>query len=878
MPRTPRLARLLLGLFLKGDQRRALILGDLAEDFGTTTIARGLVAARREYWMGVAQIMFAFTLEGGRAVVADLLQDIRIALRSFSKNPGFTASVVITLAVGIGATTSIFSVADATLLRPLPFRDPDRLARLYSTNSLRSEFDNPTAGATYLDWKDHNEVFEDLAGFRSFSFNSLDGDFPERVDGLSVTANFFAILEPKTVIGGLPVGTSTSPNTVVISYDYWVGRFGKSPDIVGIPVRLDGSEYSVAAVLAAEFSFPGDPKVFVVSPFRVPVSPVEHQDLSSDRSAQFMSVVGRLSDGISIEAAQSAMGSVALALASEYPETQEGEGIRIVPLHGDFVGETRGTLYLLLAASALVMAIACANVANLASVRTSKRGHELALRLAIGARTGRIRRQLLTESLLLAALGIGPGIALAAWSTRGLLALAPPGLVLFDRVDVNLRVFAFSVVLALVSGAVVGLLPSLGLARRKGSRLENSLRSVRQGDHLHGRLRDAAVVSEVGLSLLLLVSAGLMIRTIQNLESTDPGFVSEGVLVASLSLPESTYSDDDAGAFYAEALDRIRGLRGVALASTILTLPIDWALRGTFGFSLENQIDTEEVKAAGYQITGTDYFRTLRIPILRGRDFYESDTRESGLVVVVNDRFVRQFSPEQEVIGRRLTFWGDPDDPETAWATIIGVAADAAKEGLDRPPVAEVFIPQRQAPMRQATFVVRTEGNPELIIPDVRRVIRSIDPLVPLFDVVRFDEIVSMSLASRRFRMVLLTVFAGAAVAMAAVGLFGVVSYSVSRRMREIGIFRALGAPTPLILRQVIMSGLGRVGIGIALGTIVSIGAVQLLASQVYGVSLSDPTVYLGAVVSLGLLSVAACVVPAVRASRIDPVHTLREE
>jgi putative ABC transport system permease protein len=547
----------------------------------------------------------------------------------------------------------------------------------------------------------------------------------------------------------------------------------------------------------------------------------------------------------------------------------------VVSLQEDLVGDFRPTFIVLLGAVGLVLLIACANVANLLTIRATRRRRELAVRISLGAGLPRIRRQLMTEAVTLAVLGGVPGFLLAIWGTRALIAVAPAGIPRLSEVAVDPRILGFSVLITLATGLVFGLAPMVGLSG-KGASL--TLRDARTRARTE-RLRDLVVVTEIALSLLLVIGAGLMLRTLRVLNATDPGFDPSRVLVAHVSLPASEYEEAAAqAAFYSDALTRIRALTGVESASTILTLPMHWAIRGTFHFSIYGRAaDAQRDFLAGYQSTSPDYFRTLHIPVLRGRAIEESD-REDGLgVVVINEAMARRYWPASDPLGQRITFWGDPDDPDTEWATIVGVVGNTVKEGLDQAPEPEAYIPVTQAPMSRSSFVVRTVGDPYALATAVRSAIKDVDPNLPLYGLMSMDDVLASSLDQRRFRLLLLGIFAVAALALAAIGLYGVISFSVSQRTREIGIRMALGADRDTVVGHVVRQGLSRVMIGLGIGALCSLALARAIASQVFGVRATDPLTYLASSLLLAFVALAACLAPAIRAARVDPAVAVRE-
>lgn len=903
--RPPRLATALLRLVVPRGWTGDSLEGDLEEEF-VRRRTRSALRARLWYGWAVVQIAAAYLVhrlraEGRTAPRAagpgggpphpphepratarpgsHVLQDLRFALRGLRRAPAFTVVAATTLALGIGAATAMFSVADTVLLRPLPFSHSDRLVHVWVTRPRDDEWRGVVSGATFLDWKRDADAFEGIAAYRRIDYNLQTEEQPERVSGVSITTDFFRVLRPSVALGRLPTpdDEASAAGAVVLSDALWRRRFGADPGVIGASLTLNGEPHPVVAVLPRAVGFPERTELYVVSPFRVPADPLSSQDLSTDRGAGYLSVVARLADGVSLEAAQAEVNVLSEALARDYPDTKANEGAVVVALRDDLVRDLRPTLLLLLGAVGLVLFIACANVANLLTVRASRRRQELALRISLGAGLGRIRRQLLTESVVLALCGGVPAFLLASWGTRLVVALAPDRIPRLTEVGMNTGVFAFGLLATLVTGLAFGLAPMVGL--EEGTAASTLRGTGRRGRARPDLLRSVVVVTEVALSLLLVVGAGLMIRTFRALDRADPGFDPSDVLVAHVSLPQPKYEETERqAAFYAASLEKIGAIPGVVSASSITTLPMHWAIRGTLIFEIEGRpSDPEQPPLAAYQPASPGYFRTLRIPLLRGRDFEASDREDAPPVAVINDAAARRYWPDADPLGARITFWGDADDPDTEWATIVGVVGNTVKEGLDRPPEPEVFLPVGQVALSRASFVVRTQGDPYAVAAAVRGAVQSVDPQIPLYGLLSMEDVLADSLAQRRFRMQLLGGFAAAALLLAAIGLYGVVSYSVSQRTREIGIRMALGAERHGVIGHVVRDGLGLVTLGLVIGVGASLGLRRLVAGQVFGVRATDPATYVGAALLLLLVAFLACLVPAARAARVNPVAAVRD-
>lgn len=894
--RPPQIAAALLSVVAPKGWAGASMAADLEEEYHKRCL-RSPLKARAWYWKAVAQVLLAYGWErlhrrssegdvrrdpegaAGSTAGALLLQDFRYALRGFRHTPGFTVVAALTLALGIGAAASVFSVADAVLLHPLPFPHAGRLVQVWVTRPARGDYREVASGPTYLDWAHEAHSFSGLAAYRRINFNITGGERPERVVGLSITPNFFRVLGVSAALGRLPAPDDADRGaaSVVLSDALWRSGFGADPGVLGRTLILNGKPRTVVAVLRPGIAFPEGTRLYAPSPYRVPMAPLEDTDLSTDRGSGYLSIVGRLAYGVSVEAAGAEMTALAQAEARAYPDTNAKKGARVVSLLDDMVGDLRPTFFVILGAVGLLMLISCANVANLLTVRAARRRRELAVRVSIGASLGRVRRQLMTESVVLALLGGVPGFLLSLAGTRALVRLAPAGIPRLASVGVDPRVLGFALLATLVTGLLFGLAPMVGL---KETATAGVLRTTNAGGGRAALLRDGVVVVEVALSLVLVVGAGLMLRTFRALDAVNPGLDPRGVLVAHVTLSDAKYKDDAAMiSFYDEALQRIRAIPGVRRASTVLTLPMHWAVRGTFGFSIQGRApEAGDEFVAGYQVVSPGYFATLRIPVLRGRAIEASDRQDAPLVAVVNEAMARRYWPTGGVLGARITMWGDPADSATQWATVVGVVGNTAMDGLDKAPPPQMYIPMVQGPMNASTFVLRTDGDPYLLAPALRRAVAEVDPDLPLYGVRSMLDVVADSLAQRRFRMLILSLFAGTALLLAAVGLYGVISFSVAQRTREIGIRMTLGAARDSVVGRVVAQGLGRVGFGIILGLFASLSSQRLIASQIFGVSATDPVTYAAAALLFAVVAVAASAIPAARAARVDPVIAVRTE
>ena len=819
---------------------------------------------------------------GPWSTVADMGQGLRLTLRTLRKAPLFTAATILVLALGIGASTAIFSVVDGVLLQALPYPNAERIVRVYSTDedSDRENF----SGADLLDLRGQSEAFSIVAGYNVLNMNLVEQDGPRRLRGVSVTSDFFNLFGVDAYLGrtlsstlDLPGG----PRVVVLEHGLWQSAFGGDPKIVGSSVELNDEIFEVVGVMPPGFDYP-NVALWTSSQYVVPDPPFDFgEDPGGDRGSEYIDAVGLLAESASLDEAQSEMSLIANRLSEEYPETNRGDGIVLLPLRKAITEEVRPALNVLLGAVGVLLLIACANVANLLLARASSREGEIAVRRALGARPARLVGQLVTESTVLALVGGALGTLLAVWGTSALLALAPDGIPRVSEVGVDPRFVAFAVLISLVTGVVTGLLPAAQSARRdlRGSSLFSGSRQA--GSFGRSRLRRALVMGEVAFSLLLLVGAGLMVRTLLALNRVDPGFQPERTIAANASLPQPKYSDDDeVRAFTQGVLERVRALPGVQSAGMVLSLPIRYAISGNLYLYVDGReppTSEEERPTAGFQLATPGYFETLGIPLRAGRLLEESDNQTAPQVAVVNEALARLFWPGESPIGERVS-WSDPSAGDVEWTTIVGVVGNALQRGLDRDPRPEVYRPYVQAPMPYLTLVVRTQADASTLSNVLRGAVQEVDPQVPLWGVATMEEILVESLGWRRFTMTLLGAFAAAALLLAAVGLYGVLSYAVAERSKEIGIRMALGARSEQVVRQVVREGFVLAAVGLVIGAGMALALGRLMSSLIFQVESTDPITFLAGGAIILCVAVAACGLPARRAAKLDPIVVLRDE
>jgi putative ABC transport system permease protein len=806
-------------------------------------------------------------------------QDLRYGARMLWKTPGLTLVAVIALTLGIGANTALFTVVNAVLLRSLPYADGERLAIVWEhRRSGTGNSQNVINLGNFYDWKDQNSVFVDMAAFFDFNTNLTSDGEPEELPGQIATTNLFNVLGVNAFQGRtfLPDdGKPGQPNVVVISYNLWQRRFGGAP-VLGRQVTLNNRQNTIVGILPPEVGWYVQ-KGSMINQAPEIWSPWQVSNELRERHGRFARAVARLKPGVTVAQAQNEMSIIGARLEQQYPEFNTNWGVNVVPLRTQFTGQIRKPLLILLGAVGCVLLIACANVANLLLARASSRKKEIAVRAGLGASRGRIARQLLTESVLLSLIGGAFGLLLAWWGTRALIALSPAGLMDLRNVSVNLRVLAFTFGLTLLTGIVFGLVPALEAARFDlNESLKEGGKNVGAGSRSH-RLRSGFVVLQVALALVLLVGAGLFMKSLSHLRAVDPGFNPNNLLTMRITLPLQKYGEDaKAMDFFSRALEQIRALPGVEAVGAINTLPFTGPHSGT-SIEIEGQpkLPPGQELSTGICVTDENYFKAMQIPLKRGRLFTPEEAREMRHVVVVNETFVRKNLPGQEPLGKRVTINMKDENVPTE---IIGVVGDTKHLGLDTETEEMAYWPQPELVYVYMTIVIRTQGEATSIAPAARNVIRNIDPAQPIGEVSTMEGLLAKSVARSRFNAVLLSVFSLVAMVMAAVGIYGVMSYSVQQRTHEIGIRMALGAQRTDVLRLVVKQGviLGLVGVGA--GLLASYGLTRLIVSLLFEVAATDASTFAAVAGGLFLITLIACYLPARRATRVDPLVALRYE
>jgi putative ABC transport system permease protein len=799
-----------------------------------------------------------------------LIQDFRYALRQFRKSPGFAAVTVITLALGIGANTAVFSVVDQVLLHPLPYPDSDRIVRVSQTfKGLSTDDASP---ANYLDWVSQDHVFAEMAASRGWQGSLSTGDRPERVRGSMTTPSFFPLFGVAPILGrGLEPSDARPGNdhVVVLGYGLWQRYFAADRAIIGRDIDLDGEQYNVVGVMPPNFSADEYGELWLPSPWGVPTQPlVPDKDPRQFRGRDYLDVWARLKPDVTLQQARAELDTIGRRLEKQYPDSNGDVGVSFLPLHEYIVGEIRPVLLVLLAAVVMVLLIVCANVANLLLARATARAKEISIRTALGASRRRLLRQLLTESVLLALVGGFLGLLLAALAVPALLALSPPDIREFKQIGINREVLAFSFLASLVCGVVFGLIPALQSSR---SHPNESLKEGERGSTGNpGRTRSALVIAEVGLSLVLLVGAGLLVKSFARLMEVNAGFDPDHLLTFNLALPSSADRVRQL-AFYQQVVQRLQALPGVQAVGAVSRLP----LSGGNSSRSFNVPGVEKDYSADIRVSTPDYFSAMRIPLLKGRSFSESDLESSLNLAVVTDALARTVFPGQDPIGKQITHFG-PDD---LTLQIIGVVGNVRHVGLNADPHAEIYQLLGQAQWPSMFVAIRSAtSDPTSVTSAAQNVIWSVNKDVPLANVRTMQDVIANSVQRRKFSMLLLSIFAAVAMLLAAIGLYGVMSYSVAQRAHEIGIRMALGARRPDVLVLVVKQGMALALMGIAAGAVLSLAMTRLISGMLFGITATDPLTFAGVAALLGTVALLANYLPARRASKVDPMVALRYE
>jgi putative ABC transport system permease protein len=810
-------------------------------------------------------------------MLSDLRQDLRYGFRMLLKNPAFTAIAVLALALGIGANTAIFSVVNTLLLRPLPYKDPSRLVVIWENATHLGFPKNTPSPANFLDWQKQNTLFEGMAAFAERSFNLTGVGEPERLDGRRVSANLFDLLGVKPIIGRTFVPDEDKPGTkvAILNETLWKRRFGSDAGIVGRAIALNGESYTVVGVLPASVRLPsfGNWRDQVWVPLAFPA------EEAASRGSHFLEIIGRMKPGVALEQARAEMETIAARLAQQYPEHNTRIGSVVVPLHEEIVGNMKPALLILLGAVAFVLLIACANVANLLLARAAVRQKEIALRLALGADRARLTKQLLVESVMLSLLGGIVGLGLAYAGLQVLLRFIPPDVAHAETIGIDGKVLGFTLLVALVTGLVFGLAPASQAAHFN---LNDTLKEGGRdsGAGVRGkRLRSILVIAEVAVSFILLIGAGLLINSFMHLRNLDPGFRADHLLALNIDLSETKYPDNARRtAFFDEVVRRVQALPGVRSVAVAGNLPLTYnGDSGPIGVEGIPDPPPDQRPDVIYRAIGPGYFSTMGIPLVRGRDFNDQDSLDKDATVVVSEKTVRHYWPNTDPIGKRLKVGSTTSDGP--WRTVIGVVKDVRQNDFVAEPKMQMYFTYRQLrSLMPNALVVRTAVDPMSVATSVRNAIWAVDKDQTVANVDSMEHIVAGAVARQRFSMLLLAIFAGVALVLAAVGIYGVMSYSVAQQTREIGIRMALGAQRSDVLKMTVKQGLKLVGLGLVIGLVAAFILTRVMATLLFGITATDPLTF--ASISLVLLAVAilASYIPALRATKVDPMIALRAQ
>ena len=807
--------------------------------------------------------------------MATFWKDLRFGVRSLARTPALTVAALIALALGIGANTAIFSVLDGVLLEPLPYPRSERLVMLIDSNPEAGFPRFSSSPPNVVDWREQSRSFQGLAGFTGASLNlTAPGTTPERLSGAAVTAGFFRTVGVEPLLGRGFEDAEDRPGAekvVVLSHDLWARRFGSASDVLGRRITLDGEARTVVGVMPEGFAFPRrETEAWV---------PLAMEITETLRGAHFLGVVARLRDGVTLEAARTEMDTIAARLAEEHPDSNKGWGVNVVPLREVVVEDIRPALLVLMATVAIVLLIACANVANLLLARMAAREREVAVRSALGAGRWRLLRQFLTESVLLGLGGGALGLALGVWGTRVLVALNADNIPRAAAIGVDTTVLGFTLALALVTGLVFGVVPALQASKAD---LQDALKEGGRGQAGGAgarRARSVLIVAEVAAAIVLLVGAGLLLRSFVGLQRISPGFDPAGVMTLQVSLPDAQYPErEDQAAFYRALMERVAAVPGVEAAGAGFPLPLSGS-NYVLDFAVEGRPapGPNESPSSHIRFVTPGYVRAMGIPLLRGRPLADTDRTDTPRVALINQTMAERWWPGEDPLGERFTF-NDPTSPDAEWIEIVGVVGDVLHDDLAQDPDAETYISDYQTPQGTAVVVARTDGDPLTLAGGLEAAVRETDPDMPVYRVRTLEEVVEGSLSDQRFNATLLGVFALLALVLASVGVYGVVSYSVTRRTHEMGLRMALGAERSAVRRLVVIQGMRLVALGVVLGLAGSLLLTRFLKGMLYGVGTTDVATLVTVPLVLLAVALVATVLPAARATRVDPVVALRSE
>jgi len=808
-----------------------------------------------------------------------IIKDIRYGVRGLLKHPGFTAIVVITLALGIGASTAIFSVVDNVLLRRLPYRNAERIVAIQEMN--REGKRGQVTSANFYDWRQQNTVFEHLAAIKTTTTNLALSDHAERIDLAQTNANFFDVFGVTPQYGRLFIPQDEQAGhdpVVVVSNTLWQRRFGSDPSLVGKPITLDGTNFTVIGIAPPGFQYPDKTEVWVPPAQLVPEL-FPGQDVTQMRRMGYLAAIALLKPGVSLQQAAAEMETITARLRQQYPDTNNNRFNRVVSLHQHLIGDTNKVLWLLLGAVTFVLLIGCANVANLLLASGAARQKEMAIRSALGASRWRVMRQLFTESTILALTGGAAGVLIAVWGLAAITKLLPADFPRLNEIHLDLRILGFTFAASVLTGILFGLVPALQISRPDVQETIRETGRGTSGSRRQSRFRQALIAGEVALCVVLLAGAGLLFRSFLRLQSVNTGFVSEQVLTARLTPSGPNFTQPaDYVKFYTQVLDKVSALPGVQDAGLINTLPLE---KGpTAGFRVDGRpiLTPDKWPMVNYRSVSPNYFRAMGIPVVQGRAYTDRDDTNAPRVMIINQQTAREVFPDENPVGKRITFGGTDQNGQPRWFEIVGVVANVRSIELKEEPEAEIYFSSLQDNWQAVSLVVRSTVEPSSLSGAIRQVVNDVDRSVPVSQVNTMEHVVSQSITQPRFNLFLLVLFSTVAMLLSAAGIYGVTAYTVSQRTHELGIRLALGAQVSDVLKMILGQGMAVIGVGLLLGLGAAFVLMRLLRSLLFGVGENDPLTFAAITLVLLIVALIACYIPARRATKVDPLEALRYE